>query len=538
VAGLATSFGSGAMTNSIDEINDTDLMLLTGTNTTENHPVISNYMKRAVTKKGTKLLVIDPREIGMSNFATLYLQPKPGTDVAWINGLMNVIIEKGLYDKEYVKNRTEDFDKLQEVVKSYTPEKVEEITGIPAAKLVEAAKLYASAPSASIYYAMGITQHITGTDNVKSLANLSMLCGNIGIQGGGVNPLRGQNNVQGACDMGCLPNVYPGYQKVDDEVLSSKFSSAWNCTPSKKPGLTVVEISKGIEAGTIKALYIMGENPLVSDPDLNHLEKAINNVEFMVVQDIFMTETAKKAHIVLPTASFAEKNGTFTNTERRVQMVRKAVKSPGEAKDDYAIFVEIARRMGFEMNYASPADIFAEIASVTPSYAGISYKRIEEEGGLQWPCPNPSHKGTKFLHKDKFVRGKGLFSAIEYKPAAELPDKDYPFILTTGRVLEQYHTGTMTRRSEGINTIYPEALVEINPADAEKLGINDAQDVSVSSRRGSIKLKAKLTPRSPEGIVYIPFHFAEAAANRLTNSVLDPIAKIPEYKVCAVKIEK
>ena len=526
------------MTNSIDEIDVTDVMLLTGTNTTENHPVIASRMKRAVTKRDAKLIVVDPREIDMANFAEFYLQPKPGTDVVWINGFMNVIIEEGLYDRDYVEKRTEDFEKVKETVKKYNPDYVEEITGIPKDNLVESARLYAKAGKASIYYAMGITQHISGTDNVKSLANLAMLCGNVGIEGGGVNPLRGQNNVQGACDVGCLPNVYPGYQSVEDESIADKFSTAWNSDVSKSAGLTLMDMFKGIEDGTVKAMYIMGENPLLSDPDLGHVEDALSKLDFLVVQDIFMTESAQLADVVLPTSSFAEKEGTFTNTERRVQMVRKAVELPGDAKEDWKIFVELAGKMGYEMNYNSASDIFEEIGKLTPSYAGISYERIDNEGGLQWPCPTSDHEGTKFLHKDIFTSGLGLFHAIDYIPPAELPDNEYPFILTTGRVLEHYHTGTMTRQSKGINELYPEAILELNPSDAKKLNIKDSDNIKVISRRGEIKIKAQINSRSQEGVIFIPFHFAESPVNRLTNPALDPIAKIPEYKVCAVRIEK
>ena len=527
------------MTNSIDEVYSSDLMLLTGTNTTENHPVISNKMKKAVTQMGKKLIVVDPRRIGMAKFADIYLQPKPGTDVAWINGFINAIIEEGLENKEYISNRTEGFNELKESVKKFTPEYVEEITGIPKEDLKKAARMYAEAEKGSIYYAMGITQHSNGTGNVKSLANLSMLCGNVGIEGGGVNPLRGQNNVQGACDMGCLPNNYPGYQKVFDEASSSKFKKAWNTEVSKEVGLTIMDMFKGMDEGKVKALYVMGENPLLSEPDISHAEESLKKLDILIVQDIFMTETAKIADIILPTASFAEKNGTFTNTERRVQMVRKAVEQPGESKMDWEIFVEIAKKMGTDMNYSSESEIFDELSKLTPSYAGISYKRINEEGGLQWPCPSANHEGTKYLHKDNFVRGKGLFHSIEFTPSAELPDNEYPLILNTGRILEHYHTGTMTRRINGINEIAPEALAEINPNDAQKLNINNNEKIKVISRRGEIEITAKLTDKSPVGVVFIPFHFAEAAANKLTNAeALDPIAKIPEYKVCAIRIEK
>jgi formate dehydrogenase major subunit len=536
VAGLAAAFGSGAMTNSIEELEYTDVILAIGTNTTENHPVIGMKVKRAVRQHGTKLIVIDPREIDLVKYADIWLRHKPGTDVAVLNGLMNIIIAEGLYAKEYVADRTEGFDSLKVAVEKYTPEYVEKISGVPAEDLKKAARMYAKANRASIIYAMGITQHISGTDNVKSTVNLSMLCGNVGIEGGGVNPLRGQNNVQGACDMGGLPDLYPAYQRVASEEVRKKFETAWNSILSPKPGLTLVEIMNAAGRGDIKAIYIMGENPLLSDPDLHHVQESLKKLDFLIVQDIFMTETAQLADVVLPSASFAEKDGTFTNTERRVQRIRKVVNPPGEARPDWKIIAGISTQMGYSMNYSSAKEIFEEMAGVTPSYAGITYKRIEKEG-IQWPCPTPEHNGTKFLHKDKFSRGRGLFHAIEYIPPAEVTDKEYPFILSTGRVLYHYHTGTMTRRSLGTSELCPESLVELNPADAAKFGINDGQMVKVTSRRGSVKAKTRVTEKSPQGTIFMNFHFAEAAVNLLTNPVLDPIGKIPEYKVCAVKLE-
>jgi formate dehydrogenase alpha subunit len=536
VAGLAAAFGSGAMTNSIDELEYTDLILATGTNTTENHPIIGMKVKRAVRQQGTKLIVIDPREIDLVKYADIWLRQKPGTDVAVFNGMMNVIIAEGLYAKEYVAERTEGFDALKAAVKKYTPEYVEKISGIPAEDLKKAARLYAAAKRASIIYAMGLTQHISGTDNVKTCANLAMLCGNIGIEGGGVNPLRGQNNVQGACDMGGLPNVFPAYQQVGNEEARKKFETAWNATLSAKPGLTLVEMMNAAGRGDIKAIYIMGENPLLSDPDLHHVKKELQKLDLLVVQDIFLTETAQLADVVLPSASFAEKDGTFSNTERRVQRIRKIVNPPGEAKPDWEIIAGISTKIGYPMNYSSAKEIFEEIAKVTPSYAGISYDRIEKEG-IQWPCPTAEHQGTKFLHKDRFSRGLGLFHAIEYIPPAELPDEEYPFILSTGRVLYQYHTGTMTRRAQGPNERCPESLVEINPADAAKFGINEGQMIKVTSRRGTLKAKTQITEKSPRGTIFMNFHFAESPVNLLTNSALDPTGKIPEYKVCAVKLE-
>jgi formate dehydrogenase alpha subunit len=524
------------MTNSVDEIEFTDLILAIGTNTTENHPVISSKVKRAVRRHGAKLIVIDPRDIQLTKYADIWLRQKPGTDVAVINGLMNIIINEGLLAKDYIEKRTEGFEALKEAVAKYTPYYVEEISGIPAEDLKTAARMYGAAKSAAILYAMGITQHTTGTDNVKSCANLAMLCGNIGIEGGGVNPLRGQNNVQGACDMGALPNVFPAYQQVANGEARAKFEKAWGVSLPAKPGLTIVEVMNAAHKGDIKGLYVMGENPMLSDPDLTHVEEALKNLDILVVQDIFLTETAQIADVVLPSVCFAEKDGTFTNTERRVQRVRKAVPPPGEARNDWEIISDLSTRIGYTMSYASPGEIMDEINRVAPSYGGITYERIEKEG-LQWPCPNVDHPGTRYMHKEKFTRGLGLFHAIEYIPPAELPDDEYPMILSTGRVLYHFHTGTMTRRAEGLSERYPESLVEINPRDTQKYGIEDGKLVKLTTRRGSIEARARVTDRSPEGVIFVNFHFREVAVNLLTNPVLDPIGKIPEYKVCAVKVE-
>jgi formate dehydrogenase major subunit/formate dehydrogenase alpha subunit len=526
------------MTNTIACIEKADVILVTGSNTTENHPVLSSFVKRAVKFKGAKLIVVDPRRVPVARHAHLYLRQNLGTDVAWINGMMNVIISEGLYDKAFVEARTEKFDEMKKTVAAYTPEHVEKITGIPARGLVAAARMYAGGKVGSILYCMGITQHSHGTDNVKSLANLAMLCGNLGVEGGGVNPLRGQNNVQGACDMGGLPNVYPAYQPVSDLAVAKKFEEAWGVTDlPTKVGLKVTDMFPKAHDGELKALYIIGENPLVSDPDLNHAEKSLANLEFLVVQDIFLTETAQVADVVLPSKCFAEKDGTFSNTERRVQRVRTAVAPPGEAWDDWKITCEIATRMGLPMAYENSEAIFNELRTVTPSYAGITYERIEAEG-LHWPCPNEEHPGTPVLHKDQFTRGKGLFHAIEYTPPAEQADDDYPMYLTTGRLLYQYHTGTMTMKSDGLNNRAPECFVEIAPSDAAELGLEDGARVKVASRRGGIKAVVRISNMARAGTVFIPFHYAQAAANRLTNAALDPVSGIPEYKVCAVKLEK
>jgi formate dehydrogenase major subunit len=526
------------MTNSINEAATSAVFLLTGTNTTENHPVIATKLKQAV-RNGTQLILVDPRNIDMADFAAIHLRQRPGTDVAWINGMMNVIIDEGLFDKAYVEGRTEGFEKMKDVVRKYTPDHVQKITGIPAEDLIRAARLFATAKPAAIYYAMGITQHTTGTDNVMSLANLAMLTGNVGVEGGGVNPLRGQNNVQGACDMGALPNVFSGYQRVTDEAVRAKFTEAWKpAMPlSDRVGLTVVEMTEAAHEGKIKAVYMMGENPMVSDPDTAHVKESFKKARFIVCQDIFMTETSALADVVFPAASFAEKDGTFTNTERRVQRVRAAIEPIGESRPDWKIIAEIATRMGYPMHYKSAEEIFHEIRSVTPSYAGITHSRIER-AGVQWPCPTEEHPGTRFLHKEKFVRGQGLFNAIEFKEAAELPDKEYPLVLTTGRILYQYHTGTMSRRSDGLNFRSRGPFFEISPEDAAAHKISDGDEVVVSSRRGEVEVTAWVTDRVAAGTIFMPFHFAEAAANVLTNAALDPIGKIPEYKVCAVKINK
>jgi len=526
------------MTNTIGDIEKAELILITGSNTTENHPVLSAVVKRAVVLKGKTLIVVDPRQIRIARYAKEWIRPNLGTDVTWINGMMHVIIRENLYDAEFVQNRTEGFDALKETVERYTPDYVESITGIPAEQLERAARSYAGAKPASILYCMGITQHVSGTDNVKSLANLAMLCGNLGVEGGGVNPLRGQNNVQGACDMGALPNVYTGYQNVGDMAARQKMETTWGVSGLPgMPGLKVTEMIPKAHDGSLKALYIVGENPLVSDPDLNHAEKSMENLEFLVVQDIFLTETAQKADVVLPSCCFAEKDGTFTNTERRVQRVRKAVQAPGGAMDDWKIICGIAARMGYEMTYAGSEAIFKEIAGVTPSYAGITYDRIEREG-IHWPCPDAAHPGTPILHVGRFTRGKGLFHAIDYQPPAEVVDDDYPLYLTTGRLLYQYHTGTMTMRTEGLNERAPEGFVEISAADAENYGLADGSWAEVSSRRGKIRTRVKVSPRAVSGTVFIPFHYAAAAANRLTNAALDPVAGIPEFKVCAVQLAK
>lgn len=536
VAGLAASFGSGAMTNSIAELEHASCILVTGSNTTETHPVIGTVVRKAVREHGAKLIVVDPRRIDLVENATLWLRQRNGTDVAWINGMMNVIISEGLHDRRFIAERTEGFEDLERVVAQFTPERVEQITTIPAGLLREAARLYATSPSSSIIYSMGITQHVTGTDNVLSIANLSMITGQIGKPSSGVNPLRGQNNVQGACDVGALPNVFPGYQKVTDQAMQEKFEKAWGRSLSGRNGLTVVEIMNEIERSGIRGLVIMGENPMVSDPNLAHVEKALQDVEFLAVMDIFMSETAAMADVVLPAASFAEKEGTFTNTERRVILLREVLPPPGEALPDWQIICRLSTALGYPMNYSSAAEIMEEIASVTPIYAGIRHSRLTSEG-VQWPCPDQTHPGTRFLHKDKFSRGLGKLHPVDFIPPDELPDEEFPLILSTGRILFHYHTGTMSRRIEALNEYAPGGYVEMSSADVLRLGLQDGGMARVTTRRGSIETEVRETDRVAEGSVFIPFHFVEAAANRLTNDALDPVAKIPELKVAACRIE-
>jgi formate dehydrogenase alpha subunit len=537
VAGLAATFGSGAMTNPLQDVLKSKVIMIIGTNTTSNHPIIANYIYEAVQKRGAKLIVVDPRKIKLVGISHLWLRHKLGTDVALINGFMHVIINENLQAQAYIDARVTGYEDLKACVAKYTPEYVSDITGVPAEDIIATARLFATEGPGAILYAMGITQHTSGTDNVKSLGALSMLCGYVGVDGGGVNPLRGQNNVQGACDMGGLPNVFTGYQPVNDIGAHEKFAKAWNADHlSEKVGMTVTEMVPA-SGKSIKALYIMGENPILSDADGHHVAKSLSALDFMVVQDIFLTETAKLADVVLPSTCFAEKEGTFTNTERKVLRVRKALDPPGEAWDDSRILSAISERMGYPMKYADASAVMDEINRLTPSYGGITYRRIENIG-LVWPCPAPDHPGTPVLHVNGFARGKGTFFAIEYRAPAELSDAEYPTLLTTGRVHQHYHTGTMTRKGSALNSLYPEPLAEINAADAKIMDIADGSYVNIISRRGRLKVKTTVSEMTDRGVVFMPFHFFESAVNLLTNGVLDPVSKIPEFKVCAVRIEK
>jgi len=541
------------MTNSIGDIHLADVLLVTGSNTTEAHPVISLEMKKAVRLRGSKLILIDPREIELADFATIHIRPRSGTDVAVLNAMAHVIIEEGLADQHFITERTENFDAFKDVVKDCTPQWAEDISGVPAEMIIDAAQVYGQAGSAAIFWAMGITQSSHGTDNVQALANLALLTGNFGKPGSGVNPLRGQNNVQGACDLGGLPNVLTGYQLVTSDDVRAKFEGAWQTTVKipAKPGLTVTELMHGVLDGRIKALYILGENPIISDPNTNHVREALSEIEFLVSQDIFLNETAQMAHVVLPGVSFAEKEGTFTNTERRVQRVRPALPIHGEARRDLEIICDLGQRLsGVEAdgsadvvhlvsnwNYAGAFAVWDEIAALTPSMAGISYERLEH-GGLQWPCPSADHPGTPILHKGKFARGLGKFTPLTFREPMEAPDAAYPLTLNTGRILQHWHGGTMSRRSEGLDWVVPEGEIQINDEDGVELGIETGEMIRVTSRRGVAEGKARLTDKLPRGMVFMTFHFVEIPANALTGDAVDPVAKIPEYKVSAVRVEK
>ncbi len=557
------------MSNSMEDVaNAAQAALIIGSNTTEQHPVFGSMLRRAVNKRGLKIVVADPRKIDITEFAVLHLQQNPGTDIALINGLMYIILEKGWEDKAFIEERCEGYDEFKATVKNYPPQKVSEITGIPVEKLYQAAEILSVNRPSAVIWAMGITQHITGVRNVMSLANLQMLLGNMGKPGSGVNPLRGQNNVQGACDMGGLPNVYPGYQPVTNAEAREKFARAWglkvesgkvegseaNLQPSTfnlpdKVGLTVTEMIPGLADGRVKALYILGEDPIMSDPDTAHIRHCLEAADFIVLEEIFPSETSPYADVLLPGVSFAEKTGTFTNTERRVQMVRKAVEPVGDARPDWWIIAEVAKRIvaggGRQIaegphagwDYPDANTIMTEINALTPSYGGITFARLEQGKGLQWPCPTTEHPGTPILHTKQFSRGRGKFMPIDHVPPAELPDDEYPMFLNTGRVLYHYHGGEMTRRASGLMAVYGRPLVEVSPLDAEKLGLEGQQRVRITSRRGSIEAEAWVTDRVPPGMVYANFHFPEASANELTIAALDPTSKIPEYKVCAVKVE-
>ena len=545
VVALQMALGSSAMSNTAAEVIHSDLFLVTGSNTAETHPIIALQMKAAVEKYGAKLIVVDPRHVEMVNWATLWLPEKPGTDVPLFSAMAHVIIKERLYNEDFIRQRAEGFDEFSRSVEKFTPEYAETISGVDRNLIVQAARMYATAKRAAIYWALGIPEHSHGTDNAMALIHLALLTGHIGRKGTGLNPLRGQNNVQGASDSGAMPWHYPGYQRVDDEEASRKFETAWNIEPgalSRQPGLTTTEIISTVGPGGVRSLYIMGENPMMSEPNLNHTRRKIEQLEFLAVQDLFINESGAYADVLLPAASWAEKEGTFTNTDRRVQRVRRALEPRGQSRPDWEIVCRLAERIEKRLGcarsafwgYQEPSEVLEEMGRLVPEYAGVKYGRIENQG-LQTPVWDENHPGTPYLFAESFPRGKGKFHPLDYVPAVEMPDEEYPFILTTGRVLEHWHGGTLTRHSK-LDNLYPEARVEINPADAARLKIEDEQAVRVSSRRGSIVLRAWVTPRTTVGVVFIPMHFAEAAANLLTIDALDPRAKIPEYKACAVRI--
>lgn len=540
VAALAETLGSGAMSNSINEIKDSKCLFMIGTNPTQSYPVLSMRIMDAL-RNGTKLIVVDPRNIELAQYADLHIKHNPGTDVALIMGMIKIILDEGWEDQEFIQKRCENFEGLLESLEEFDLEHVEQITGVSIDKIREAARLYATADPAAIYYSLGITEHSHGTDNVYALSNLALVTGNLGKPYAGINPIRGQNNVQGSCDMGCLPNVYPGYQKVEDEKLLLKFQKAWKTELSPDNGLKMPEMIEAAYNGDLKALYIMGENPVHSEPDSAHIKDALEKLDFLIVQDLFLTETAQVADLVLPGASYAEKDGTFTNADRRVQRVRQAIKPVGDSKPDWQITAELAQKMGIKegFNYNGAEEVAAEIAAVTPSYGGMLYSCLEDES-RQWPSLNKEHKGTPILHQGKFTTdtGKGKFKPLHYRPPAELPDEDYPLVLTTGRIIFHYHTSTMTGADKSMKNLYDHDPVEINPVDAQKLDLEDGEQVWVKSRRGKIKAPVRITERSPEGLVFMAFHSPSTKTNLITNSACDPITKTPEFKYCAVKIEK
>lgn len=547
VVALQMAVGSSAMSNPASDVSKNEVFIVTGSNTTETHPIIGLQMKAAIEKNGAKLIVVDPRRIEMVNFSTLWLQQQPGTDVPVFSAMAHVILKEHLHNREFINNRTEGFAAFAASMEKFTPEYAEQLSGVDRELIIQAARLYAGARNAAIYWALGIPEHTHGTENALSLINLALLTGQIGREGTGLNPLRGQNNVQGASDSGAMPWHYPGYQLVDDEQNATRWEKLWNIEPgglNRNRGLTNTEIVGNFGPAGIKAMYIMGENPVMSEPDANHTRHQFEQLEFFAAQDLFINETYAYADVILPAAAWAEKDGTFTNTDRRVQRVHKAVEPPGSARPDWMIITDLARRIESRLgrksssgwNYNHPGEILEEMGRGVPDYAGIRYNRLGD-WGLQTPVPTTDHPGTPFLFAETFPRGRGKFHPLEYQPPAEMPDRDYPFILTTGRVLEHWHGGTLTRASN-LTELYPQALMEVHPDDAESMSLSEGEEVRVSSRRGSITIRVTIKQKTKAGVVFIPFFFAEASANILTNNAIDPRAKIPEYKICAVRIEK
>ena len=545
VTGLQLAIGSSAMSNSIAEMENLDTFIVTGSNTTETHPVIANFLKKAVRQNGAKLIVIDPRQIGMTDFATLWLRQNPGTDVAVFQAMAHVIVKEGLTDDNFIRERTEDFEAYIESLETFTPEWAEQVSGVPADSIRQAARLYANAGRAAIYWGMGISQSTHGTDNTLSLTNLALMCGHVGKAGTGLNPLRGQNNVQGCSDSGGLPGVFTAYQDVATPEIQTKFEQFWGVPLNPQHGLTATEMVDGAITGAVKGMFVVGENPMMSEPNQAHTRHALEQLDLLVIQDIFINETGEMADVILPAVSFAEKDGTFTNSDRRVQRVRKAVAPVGQSRADWDILCDLGRRvearLGIQLSagftYSHPSEIWEEMRQLTPDFYGIDYARLDREGGVHWPCPSLDHPGTPFLFADDFPRGRGKFWEIDYGTNSEQPDAEYPFNLSTGRVLYHWHGSTMSGRSR-LEEVYPEATCEMDPGDAKDLGLETGDWIEVSSRRGAIKLRVLVTGRSPRGTIFIPFHFAEAAANVLTTVQLDARAKIPDYKTTAVSVQK
>lgn len=537
MAGLVTTFGAGAMTNSIGEIRDADFLLVIGSNTSEAHPIIAMEMKRAA-KRGATMVVADPRRIWMTTIAKRHLRMEPGTDVWLLNAMAHVIIAEGLADQGFIERNTEHFEEVRRTVAAYSPEEAEKVTGIPAEDIRVTAREYATTSKAGIYYTLGITEHTHGTDNVYALSNLVLMTGHLGKPSAGMNPLRGQNNVQGANDAGATPVYYPGYQSVDDPEVQAKYEAAWGVPLSPEPGMNLNVMMKQAGKG-IKGMFVMGEDIIISEPNVSRLEEGMNGVEFVVVQDIFLNETCRYADVVLPAACFAEKDGTFTNSERRVQLVRKGVEPPGEALADWEIVMRLANACGAEWRYQHPREVYAELVRDAPKFAGISHERIDQSGvGLQWPCPDPEHPGTAYLHEGGILRGKGQFQAVEFRPPAEPVDDAYPLIMSTGRTLYHYNAATQTRRAKGLAAKQPMAFIEIHPSDARSRGIESGELVLVSSRRGKVECRAIVSRQVKRGCIWMPLHFPEARANLLTTDAGDIVTGTAEYKVCATQVEK
>ena len=532
-------FGAGAMTNSIPEIRDTELMFVIGSNTTEAHPIIAMEMKRA-RQNGAKLIVADPRKIWLAEMADLHLQLKPGTDVWLLSAMANVIVTEKLHDQDFIDSHTEGFEAVQAKVANYSPEEAEAVTGVPAEDIRTAARMYATTRHAGIYYTLGITEHTHGTDNVYCLANLVLMTGHLGVRSAGMNPLRGQNNVQGANDAGATPIFYPGYQPVTDNAIREKFESAWGVPLSHDEGLNLNVMMKEMAEGRIKGVYVMGEDIVISEPNVTKVEKGLNSCDFVVCQEIFHNETTRFADVIFPGACFAEKDGVFTNSDRRVQRVRKVVDPPGNARADWEILCDVARAVGYDMpHYKDAGEVFAEFASLTPKIAGISHERLEENvAGLQWPCPDENHPGTPTLHVDGPMIGKAQFQAVDYRPSDELPDNEFPLVLSTGRTLYHYNSATQTRRDAGPVAKQRGNFIEMHRSDARKLKIEHGESVKVLSRRGEVVAEAWVSPRVRPGCIWMPMHFAESRANLLTNDAGDCVTGTGEYKVCAVRVEK